>query len=155
MLSPRNSLFPCKKFLAPPFFFYKVNGFLRRTGRRLDGQLAGNMRALRSRCRTRFSWQNAVPLRSWYMKLRTVLGSRAPRSPFVSIYFFRSCSQYSKMRTNFVSVCITSCRRTMFTCLSSFMREISRMAVEGVPSSASKWISFSATISFVVLERPL
>lgn len=34
------------------------------------------------------------------------------------------------------------------------MREISRMAVDGVPSSASRCISFRATISFVVLERP-
>ncbi len=28
------------------------------------------------------------------------------------------------------------------------------MAVDGVPSSASRWISFRATISFVVLDRP-
>lgn len=28
------------------------------------------------------------------------------------------------------------------------------MAVDGVPSSASRWISFKATISLVVLERP-
>jgi hypothetical protein len=40
------------------------------------------------------------------------------------------------------------------TCLSSFMSDISRIAVEGVPSSASRWISFKATISFVVLDRP-
>ncbi len=34
------------------------------------------------------------------------------------------------------------------------MRLISRMAVLGVPSSASRWISLSATISEVVRERP-
>lgn len=88
------------------------------------------------------------------MKLRTVLGSRAPRSPWVSMYFLRSRSQYSKIRTSFVSVWITSYRRTMLTCFSSFMREISRIAVEGVPSSASRCISFRATISLVVRERP-
>ena len=109
----------------------------------------------KSRCRTWFSWQKAVPFNNWNMKLRTVFGSSAPRSPCWSMYFFRSCSQYSKIRTSFVSVCITSCKRTMLTCLSSFIRDISRMAVDGVPSSASRWISFNATISFVVLERPL
>ena len=109
----------------------------------------------KSRCRTWFSWQKAVPFNNWNMKLRTVFGSSAPRSPCWSMYFLRSCSQYSKIRTSFVSVCITSCRRTMLTCLSSFIRDISRIAVDGVPSSASRWISFNATISFVVLERPL
>lgn len=108
----------------------------------------------RSRCKTWFSWQKAVPFRSWNMKLRTTLGSRAPRSPCWSIYFLRSCSQNSKMRTSFVSLWITSWRRTMLVCLSSFIREISRIAVEGVPSSASRWISLSATISFVVRDRP-
>jgi hypothetical protein len=84
---------------------------------------------------------------------------------------------------------MTSCSRTMLTCLSSsdqprpgnaasrpirdwsrercylhrrvkrrlyipFIREISRMAVLGVPSSASRWISLSATISDVVLDLP-
>ena len=34
------------------------------------------------------------------------------------------------------------------------MRLISRIAVLGVPSSASRWISFNATISEVVLDRP-
>jgi hypothetical protein len=43
----------------------------------------------------------------------------------------------------------------MFSCLSSFMREISRMAVEGVPSSESRWISLRATSSPVCLFRPL
>lgn len=92
----------------------------------------------KSLCKTWFSWQNAVPLSSWYMKLRTVFGSNAPRSPCWSIYFLRSCSQNSNMRTSLVSVWMTSWSRTMLTCLSSFMREISRMAVEGVPSSASR-----------------
>jgi len=32
-------------------------------------------------------------LRSWYMNDLTVLRSRAPRSPWVSMYFFRSWSQ--------------------------------------------------------------
>lgn len=43
----------------------------------------------------------------------------------------------------------------MLTCFSSFINEISRMAVEGVPSSESRWISFSATNSPVCLLRPL
>lgn len=43
----------------------------------------------------------------------------------------------------------------MLSCLSSFIREISRMAVEGVPSSESRWISFRATISPVWRLRPL
>lgn len=34
------------------------------------------------------------------------------------------------------------------------MRLISRIAVLGVPSSASRWISFNATISEVVRDRP-
>ena len=42
----------------------------------------------------------------------------------------------------------------MFSCLSSFMREISRMAVEGVPSSRSRWISLRATMSLLRRERP-
>lgn len=37
---------------------------------------------------------------------------------------------------------------------SSFMSEISRIAVDGVPSSESRWISFNATTSFVIRERP-
>jgi hypothetical protein len=37
---------------------------------------------------------------------------------------------------------------------SPFIRLISRIAVLGVPSSASRWISLSATISDVVRDRP-
>lgn len=37
---------------------------------------------------------------------------------------------------------------------SPFIRLISRIAVLGVPSSASRWISLSATISEVVLDLP-
>lgn len=37
---------------------------------------------------------------------------------------------------------------------SPFIKLISRMAVDGVPSSASRWISFNATISDVVRDRP-
>ena len=43
----------------------------------------------------------------------------------------------------------------MFSCLSSFINEISRMAVDGVPSSESRWISFRATNSPVWRLRPL
>ena len=43
----------------------------------------------------------------------------------------------------------------MFSCFNSFMREISRMAVLGVPSSLSRWISLSATSSPVWRLRPL
>jgi hypothetical protein len=35
-----------------------------------------------------------------------------------------------------------------------FIKLISRIAVLGVPSSASRWISFKATISEVVRDRP-
>ena len=54
---------------------------------------------------------------------------------------------YSKTSMSLFSVWMTSCRETMFSCLSSFMRDISRMAVLGVPSSLSRWISFRATSS--------
>ena len=37
---------------------------------------------------------------------------------------------------------------------SPFIKLISRIAVLGVPSSASRWISFKATISDVVRDRP-
>ena len=43
----------------------------------------------------------------------------------------------------------------MLSCLSSFMREISRIAVDGVPSSESRWISFKATVLPVVRSLPL
>ncbi len=43
----------------------------------------------------------------------------------------------------------------MFSCLSSFINEISRIAVDGVPSSESRCISFSATSSPVCRFRPL
>jgi len=39
-------------------------------------------------------------------------------------------------------------------CFNSFRSEISRIAVLGVPSSGSRWISFKATISFVIRDRP-
>ena len=73
----------------------------------------------------------------------------------------------SKTSMSLFSVWITSCKRTMLGCLSSFMIEISRMAVDGVPSSGSvvsdldresvcapKWISFSATIELSTRLRP-
>lgn len=50
---------------------------------------------------------------------------------------------------------MTSWSETIFSCLSSFIREISRIAVEGVPSSESRWISFRATSSPVWRLRPL
>ena len=53
------------------------------------------------------------------------------------------------------SVWMTSCRLTMVSCFNSFINEISRIAVDGVPSSESRWISFSATSSPVCLFRPL
>ena len=43
----------------------------------------------------------------------------------------------------------------MLSCLSSFMREISRIAVEGVPSSESRWISLRATVFPVFRSFPL
>jgi hypothetical protein len=89
------------------------------------------------------------------MKDLMVIGGNAPRSPCVSMYFFRSLSIYSKTSMSLFSVWMTSCRLTMFSCFNSFINEISRIAVEGVPSSESRWISFSATSSPVCLFRPL
>jgi hypothetical protein len=94
-------------------------------------------------------------LQSWCMKDLMVIGGNAPRSPCVSMYFFRSLSMYSKTSMSLFSVWMTSCRLTMFSCFSSFINEISRIAVEGVPSSESRWISFNATSSPVCLFRPL
>ena len=54
-----------------------------------------------------------------------------------SRYFLRSWSRYSNTRVSFFSVWITSCSRTMFGCCSSFRMEISRIAVEGIPSSSA------------------
>lgn len=84
-----------------------------------------------------------------------VIGFNAPRSPCVSIYLLRSLSIYSKTSMSLFSVWMTSCRLTIFSCLSSFIREISRIAVEGVPSSESRCISFNATSSPVWRFRPL
>lgn len=110
---------------------------------------------LRSRCSTLLVWQKSIPSRSWCMNDLMVMGFNAPRSPCVSIYFLRSLSIYSKTSISLFSVWMTSCRLTMFSCFNSFMREISRMAVEGVPSSESRWISFNATSSPVCRFRPL
>lgn len=87
------------------------------------------------------------------MKLHTTKASRAPHSPWVSIYFFRSRSMNSKTSISLVLVWMTLYNLTILGCLSSFMRLISLIAVDGVPSSASRWISFSATILLVILER--
>ena len=102
---------------------------------------------LRSLCNTLFSWQNAIPCSSWCIKDLMVYGSKAPRSPRESMYFFRSLSINSKTSISLFSVWITSWRETIFSCLSSFIREISLIAVEGVPSSLSRCISFKATSS--------
>lgn len=44
-------------------------------------------------------------------------------------------TRYSNTSVSFRSVCTTSYRRTMLGCCSSFSREISRMAVEGMPAA--------------------
>ncbi len=62
---------------------------------------------------------------------------------------------YSNTSMSLFSVWMTSWRETMFSCLSSFINEISRIAVEGVPSSESRCISLSATSSPVCRFRPL
>ena len=46
---------------------------------------------------------------------------------------------------------LSECEKTAH---SPFIKLISRIAVLGVPSSASRWISFKATISDVVRDRP-
>lgn len=51
----------------------------------------------------------------------------------LSKYFLRSWSQCSKTRVNFLSLCRTSYRRTIFLCLSSFRRQISLSAEDGTP----------------------
>jgi hypothetical protein len=64
-----------------------------------------------------------------------------------SRYFFKSWSKYSKTNVNFRSVWTTSYNRTMFGCRNSFNKEISRMAVDGIPSSsASNRMRFKAII---------
>jgi len=63
---------------------------------------------LRSRCSTRFVWQKSMPCSSWCMNDFMVMGFRAPRSPCVSMYFFRSLSMYSKTSMSLFSVWITS-----------------------------------------------
>ena len=62
----------------------------------------------RSRCKTRFSWQNAMPLRSWCINDLIVMWSNWPRSARVSMYFFKSRSIYSKTSMSLFSVWITS-----------------------------------------------
>lgn len=47
---------------------------------------------LRSRWRTRLVWQKSMPLSSWCMNDLMVMGGSAPRSPCVSMYFFKSLS---------------------------------------------------------------
>jgi hypothetical protein len=65
-------------------------------------------------------------------------------------------SRYSKTSVSLRSVCTTSYRRTMLGCCSCFSREISRMAVLGMPSSsASSRIFLSAMISFVTRSLAL
>lgn len=55
-------------------------------------------------------------------------------SPFkLSKYFFKSWSQCSNTNVNFLSLCKTSYKRTMFLCFSSFKRQISRRADDGTP----------------------
>ena len=58
----------------------------------------------RSRWRTRFSWQKAMPRSNWYMKDLMVGGSRAPRSPRESMYLLRSLSMNSKTSISLFSV---------------------------------------------------
>ena len=68
-----------------------------------------------------------------------------------SMYCLRSISTYSKMRVREREVWMMSCSVTMLACLRSFRREISRMAVQGAPSSCSSLISFRATNLPVIL----
>jgi hypothetical protein len=149
---------------------------------------------LRSRWRTRLSWQYAMPcrgcklglvmkkvgrggkgrtLRSWYMNDLTISGCNAPFSPFVSMYFLRSCSQnwqrgstkalksedgnVPRIRESDGIQCaghhaVERCwdASTLLEYISGqsqsnhkqtgspFIRLISRIAVDGVPSSGSR-----------------
>jgi hypothetical protein len=94
---------------------------------------------LRSRCRTLWLWQNARPRRSWYIKDFTISGSISPFR--LSKYFFRSWSQCSNTRVNFLSLCRTSYSRTMFLCFSSFSKQISRKADDGTPYESFPWLN--------------
>uniref|UniRef100_A0A0E9QKW4 Uncharacterized protein n=1 Tax=Anguilla anguilla TaxID=7936 RepID=A0A0E9QKW4_ANGAN len=76
----------------------------------------------------------------------TVSGSKSPLQ--LSKYFFKSRSQYSNTNVNFLSLCRTSCSLTIFLCLSSFNKQISRNAELGTPSSSSSNLTLlRATIS--------
>eukprot|EP00732_Lithocolla_globosa_P006177 Lithocolla_globosa_v1_NODE_6987_length_1006_cov_53.331230.p2 type:complete len:125 gc:universal NODE_6987_length_1006_cov_53.331230:539-165(-) len=97
---------------------------------------------LRSRCRTRLSWQYSIPASNWCMKDLTTVGGRILT---VSMYFFRSWFINSKISMSFFSVWTTSNNWTMLGWLSSFISEISLMAVDGAPSSESSRISLIAT----------
>lgn len=55
-------------------------------------------------------------------------------SPFkLSKYFFRSWSQCSKTKVNFLSLCNTSYNLTTFLCFNSFSKQISLSADDGTP----------------------
>ncbi len=60
----------------------------------------------RSRCSTRWWWQYARPVRSWYKKDFTIVWSMPPSH--TSKYFFKSWSRYSKTRVKYLAVCTTS-----------------------------------------------
>ena len=93
----------------------------------------------------------------------TPSGNGLPRPPWLtgsaSMYFFRSRSRYSKTRYSlWPSACTMLSKRTMLGSFISLSREISRMAVDGTPSSsASRRIFLRATMrwSGVVRSRAL
>ena len=72
-----------------------------------------------------------VYLNYTYINDITTSGSMSPLRE--SKYFLRSWSQCSKTSVSFRSEWRTSCRRTIFLCLSSFKRHISLKADDGTP----------------------
>src|SRR5947209_3506210 len=81
--------------------------------------------------------------------------SSTPQFLRTSMYFLKSLSMYSKTSMSLFSICMMSCNDIIFSCLSSFTREISQIAVEGIPSSLSRWIFLSIMNSLVYQLHPL
>ena len=106
----------------------------------------------------RREWQKLMPFTSWNMMSLIWWGVMV--ALLADKYRFKSCSAYSKTRCSFFfhgqveDVLETTLDHVYFTILgcgcNSFKMEISRMAVEGTPSSSfSSFILFRATISLV------
>ena len=84
-----------------------------------------------------FNFQNASNQKKQertYMNDFTTSGSMSPLRE--SKYFFRSWSQCSNTKVNFLSECRTSCNLTIFRCFNSFNKQISLNAEDGTPCNS-------------------